>query len=61
MIKIGKTYIKEMEDGTVRLCYIVNYDGKNNEIWYGVNKKYGKYLCYERADAFFTICNGFQT
>ena len=52
MITIGNPYIKEMNDGTVRLCSIVNYDGKDNEIWYGVNKEYGKYLCYERADAF---------
>lgn len=52
MITIGNPYIKEMNDGTVRLCSVVNYDGKNEEIWYGVDKEYGKYLCYERADAF---------
>lgn len=52
MIKIGKPYIKEMEDETVRLCSIVNYNGKNNEIWYGVSRKYAQYLCFERADAF---------
>ena len=52
MIKIGKPYIKEMPDNTVRLCAIVNYDGKDEEIWYGVDKKYREYLCYERADAF---------
>lgn len=36
MIIIGKPYIKEMEDGTVRLCSNVSYDGENNEIWYSL-------------------------
>jgi len=52
MISIGKPYIKEVDDGTVRVCSVVNYDGKDNEIWYGVDKEYGHYLCHERADAF---------
>ncbi len=52
MITIGKPYTKEMPDGTIRLCSIVNYDGNDNEIWYGVDEEYGSFLCYERADAF---------
>ena len=52
MICIGKPYLKQMLDGTVRVCAVVNYDGEDKEIWYGVDKKYAKYLCVERSDAF---------
>ncbi len=52
MIKIGKPYLKNMNDGTTRLCCVVNYDGTNQEIWYGVENAFADYLCYERADAF---------
>ena len=51
MIKIGKPYVKEMPNST-RLCASVNYDGSDHEIWYGVEKKYAEFLCWERADAF---------
>ena len=51
MITIGKPYIESVE-GKVRLCSVVNYDGTDEVIWYGVEEKYSKYLCVERADAF---------
>lgn len=51
MIKIGKPYVKEMPNST-RLYAIVNYDGSDHKIWYGVEKKYAEFLCWERADAF---------
>ncbi|MCQ2455366.1 MAG: hypothetical protein MJ090_04435 [Clostridia bacterium] len=52
MIKIGKPYLSETENGATRLCAIVNYDGKDEEIWYEVEQEFSKYLCFERADAF---------
>ena len=36
MITIGKPYLKTVENDFVRLCSFVNYDGKDEEIWYGV-------------------------
>lgn len=52
MITISKPYLKKGENKSVRLCSVVNYEGKDEEIWYGVDEKYSDYLCYERADAF---------
>lgn len=51
MIYIGKPYLEKNEDKT-RLCATVNYDGKDETIWYEVDNEYADCLCYERADAF---------
>jgi len=40
------------EGGKSRLQAPFNIDGKVNNVWFEVDKKYGKYLCYERSDAF---------
>ena len=50
-ITISKPYV-ETKKNSARLCAVVNYDGKNEIIWYEVDKRFSKYLCYERADAF---------
>ncbi len=52
MLTISEPYLKKGKNKSVRLCSIVNYEGKDEEIWYEVDEKYSEYLCYERADAF---------
>lgn len=51
MIHIGKPYIinTDTED---RLVCDVEENGDKKQIWFSVEKEYGKYLCYEVADAF---------
>lgn len=51
MIKIGQPYIEKVNNKT-RLCCLVNYDNKDEIIWYEVENKYENCLCDERADAF---------
>lgn len=51
MLEIKKPYIEEKDDK----CYLksdIIEDGITKEVWFYVDKKYGKYLCYERSDAF---------
>lgn len=35
-----------------KLQAIIDIDGKQSHLWIKTNKKYGKYLCWERSDAF---------
>lgn len=51
MITIGKPIIIQKEIKS-RLQAEFNIDGKVNTVWFDVEKEYGNYLCYERADAF---------
>lgn len=50
MITIHKSYI-EQEEGWTKLVTDVDLDGEKKQVWASVEKRYGKYLCYERADA----------
>lgn len=54
MIVIKKPFVRELEDKSQLLCDII-VDGKKNEIYLEVDKEYGKYLCYERCDAFLIV------
>lgn len=49
---IHQPYLSIVNDNTVRLCSDIEYNGKSNHIWYETDRKWEKYLCYERADAF---------
>ena len=35
-----------------RLCANIEYNNKTDKLWYEVENKFEKYLCYERADCF---------
>ncbi len=50
MIKINKINVTENNEHS-RLVFNIEDDGKLREIWFEVDKRYGEYLCYERADA----------
>lgn len=51
MICIDNIRIEKINE-TSRLCADVKYNKKTTTLWYEVEKKYEKYLCHERADAF---------
>ncbi len=51
-IKISKPYIEEI-DSEVRLCSDLDIAEKKYKQFFSVDKKYGKYLVDDRADAFF--------
>lgn len=51
MIFIGEPTILECDEKTRLICNI-DEDGISKEIYFEVDKQYGKYLCYERCDAF---------
>ena len=61
MITIHTPQLVENEKS--RLQTIIEVDGQTKTVWFEVDKKYGKYLCYERCDAFlvgllhYAICN----
>lgn len=42
----------ETRDGRSRLSAQIDVSGDIREVWFEVEEKYGKYLCYERSDAF---------
>jgi len=51
MIRITKPYV--VSDGeTSRLICKIYCDDEEKEIYFNVDKEFGKYLCFERADAF---------
>lgn len=50
-IYIGQPYVVEMPHGC-RLIADVRYSKESVQVWFDVDKKYGKYLCFERSDAF---------
>ena len=50
-IKINKPYLEEIGDKT-RLCAEIEKDNKKHILWYEVDEKFSKYLCYEHIDAF---------
>ncbi len=54
MIIIEKPYIKELKNKTRLICNIID-DGINKEVFLEVDKEYGRYLCYERCDAFLIV------
>lgn len=35
-----------------RIQSLVDIDGSRNVVWFEVRREYGKYLCWERSDAF---------
>lgn len=51
MIQIGRPQIINTNN-KARLEASIDIDGNKNVIWFEVDEKYGKYLCYERTDAF---------
>ena len=51
MITVSNIRIEDEQDRT-KLCANVDYKNKITTIWYEVDKKNKKYLCFERADAF---------
>ena len=51
MIKIGKPEIIET-DSKSRLQAELEIDGEKSVVWFEVDNVYGKYLTYERSDAF---------
>ncbi len=54
MIVIEKPFIKELKKKTRLLCDII-VDGEKRRVYLEVDKEYGKYLCYERCDAFLIV------
>lgn len=51
MIFIHQPILEEKDNK----CYIntfIDVDSESKKVWFSVDKKYGKYLCYERSDAF---------
>lgn len=51
MIKIGKPYIKNTNNKSRCYCEII-IDNEKREIWFEVDKEYGKYLVDDRIDAY---------
>ncbi len=51
MIKINKPQIKDENDKAILTC-IIEIDDNKEELFYEIDKKYKKYLCTERSDAF---------
>ena len=51
MIKIGKPEIVEIGNKS-RLQAVFNIDGKKSTVWFEVDNNYGKYLTFDRSDAF---------
>lgn len=64
-IVIGKPYLVD-EDDVARLEAVIKGPGFEKVHYFEVQKEYGKYLCYERSDAFvasllyFAMVNGFD-
>ena len=54
MIIIDKPYI-EKNDNKARLICSISEDDELRKIYVEVDKKYEKYLCYERSDAFLIV------
>ncbi len=51
MLIIEQPYIEEKENKS-RLFCSVSVNEKKKVVWFEVEKKYGHYLCFERADAY---------
>lgn len=51
MIHIEKPFVT-LDDASAKLSAYISIDGKREEVWFSVDKKYGQYLCHERGDAF---------
>ena len=54
MIIINKPYIEE-ENDKVRLMCDILVDDNLKKVYFEVDKEYGKYLCFERCDAFLIV------
>ena len=50
MIFLHKPYIKNIKNKS-RLIFNIDIDNEQKEVWYEVDKEYGKYLCDDRVDA----------
>ena len=50
MIFLHKPYIKEINEKT-RLFFDIDIDKEKKQVWFEVDKEYGKYLCDDRIDA----------
>lgn len=55
MIKLGKPIIK-YQNGDAILENDIEIDGIKSLIWFKVDEEYGKYLCFERNDAYLIAC-----
>lgn len=51
MLTIKQPYLEEYGN-TSRLICDIAVNGKIRQIWFEVSKEYGKYLCFERGDAY---------
>ena len=51
MLKICRQYLQSNDTHT-RLCADIDRDGEIKILWFEVEKKFAKYLLYERSDAF---------
>lgn len=51
MILIHQPYLEE-KDNRFYLNTLIDVDSESKKIWFSVEKEYGKYLCYERSDAY---------
>lgn len=54
MIVINEPYIEEQDNKTKLICDIL-IDNNQRKVYFEVDKEYGKYLCYERCDAFLIV------
>ncbi|MBR3412761.1 MAG: hypothetical protein IKG81_08730 [Bacteroidales bacterium] len=56
MLTIGHPYIEEREQETALLSHVTDeVRNREYEIWYSVDKKYGKYLCDDYADSYLLL------
>lgn len=51
MIMISNIKIENVEKNS-RICANIEYNNKLNKVWFEVENRFEKYLCYERADCF---------
>jgi len=51
MIHISQPYLYDADDRS-RVASQITIDGKTEEVWFDVDKRYREYLCFERVDAF---------
>ena len=50
LIAIENIFVDEIDDKS-RLVYKIKIGDETKDVWFEVEKQYGKYLCYERSDA----------
>ena len=52
VLRIGKPFVREINNYCQLVCEIVKPEGETNEIWYQVDSTWRNYLVTENADAF---------